>query len=439
MEKKYSAEVYLINSLIRSKSYQTVVAYGLSSEMFIGYQEEMEWIERFFASWHTTPTKDALLERYPEFPWHKYSSHEELSHWCMEVKRDFRQNSLVRLVSEAAQRLHDDRDDEDISQEVLQLLDSGVGEIKKVAGGMNAAFEVTNDWESIFDTFLDKVERAELSKNGVSGIPTGLKTLDLVTGGFQPGWFVVLAARLGAGKTYSAIRMAFEAWSAGKSVTYFSLEQSRYQIAARLYGLASKRYYHQIFNPHSLSTGLGVDVMEFKKFLLALKNNDALGRFNIDDTSRGKVTPDSISAVIQARQPDIVFIDYLTLLTNTADDWRGVAKNSADIQGIAQRFNIPVVGLSQVNRIAGSEMPGPEHLSQSDAIGQDADMMIGLRKLSKHCMEWGIGKYRHGEGGQKWKTHFDPSLGIYDEVSELEANQVIERDRAYEDAAAELD
>ena len=63
------------------------------------------------------------------------------------------------------------------------------------------------------------------SDDTVTGTPTGFPRLNVLTHGFQPGEFIVLAARPGIGKTALSLNLAYNATTkANCPVAYFSLE-----------------------------------------------------------------------------------------------------------------------------------------------------------------------------------------------------------------------
>ena len=88
---------------------------------------------------------------------------------------------------------------------------------------------------------LDKLE--QISREGVSlsGTPSGFKDLDDLTGGFQPGNLIVLAARPAMGKSALVTNMAENAAvDHGKPVALFSLEMSETELAQRFIASQAK-------------------------------------------------------------------------------------------------------------------------------------------------------------------------------------------------------
>ena len=180
----------------------------------------------------------------------------------------------------------------------------------------------------------------------------------------------------------------------------------------------------------SLSSGQ-VSVIDYQNFLDKAEAT-YLAPFIIDDTARGKVTINSIAAQIERNSPDVVYIDYITLMKMSQgfnSDWRAVAELSSELKGLAQTYQIPIIAAAQLNRNAiNSETPGASDIAQADSIGQDADGVIVLVKESKHCVRAKLVKYRHGEDQQQWWLEFRINRGIYKEISYAQAQQIILND-----------
>lgn len=412
-------EVYLLSAILQTGEYQTLAAHGITSGMFHVCDHEYQWLEKYLTVKSKAPSKQAFRAQFPEFTIYKV---DDVDHWCEEVKKSHKRQAMIDLMDEVLN--HVDADDEDTA---LSSLEAGIERIRTVTSGINPDFNVFDDWDVVYNSVKDRVDR--VAKYGHAGVPTGFDTLDDLTGGLQGGWLCVVAARLGQGKTWTGVRMAYAAAMAGERVTYFSLEQSKLQIAMRVHAFGSRHFSDEVFNPMDLNRGHGFDIIKYKQFLADMKQNRGSGEFYINDTSRGIVTPSTIASVIQTKQPSVVFIDYLTLLGTTSDDWRGTAKLSSELQSVAQRYNVPIVAMSQVNRLGIShEPPGAEHLSQADAIGQDADVVLTMTQRSKSVMKMKLAKFRHGPGGGTWNAKFSPGTGEYMEITNDEAEDLIEQD-----------
>jgi replicative DNA helicase len=388
--------------------------------MFHSHTDEAEYLFKYIQKNAKAPSKQALRQMFPEFVVYKV---DDTSHWCDEVRTTHKQQSLIDLMDSAMDLV--DAGDEDAA---INMVQRGVVEVQAISDGVRNDFDAFDEWEQVYDDVSSRVDRVRLT--GHAGIPTGFKTLDDITGGMQPSWFGVIAARLGEGKTWTGIRMGYHAATTGRKVTYFSLEQPRIQIAMRMHAFGSRQFGSEVFNPMDLNRGRNIDVRAYRKFLMDMKEKRGSGKFKINDTARGRVSLDTIAAVIEIDQPDLVIIDYLTLLSADTDDWRGTAKLSGGIQNLCHRYSVPIWALSQVNRLGiGKDAPGAEHLSQADAIGQDADIVMTQKQMSKTVMKHRIPKFRHGLSGNTWFSKFSPSTGEYEEVPPDDAEDLIEADQ----------
>jgi replicative DNA helicase len=340
---------------------------------------------------------------------------------------------MIDLMVEASELLND----EDDPMKVLRTMHGELVGLQSDVDGTGSETDLVKDWQHTFEDVLDRVKRTQ--STGLAGIPTGFTTLDNMTGGPQPGEYWVVAARLGQGKTWTLIRMACAALYAGHRVQYDALEQSRNQIALRVHTFLSGKYGTEVFKAVDLMMGKNIDLPKYRKFLRDL-DQQMKGSLIINDTSRGKVNPLTIASQIERNSPEIVYIDYITLMGGVGGDsksreqWQQVASLSAEMKGLAMRYKVPIVVAAQINRMGlGGRMPGVEHLSGSDAIGHDADAVVTMRKESDHVMRLKLAKYRHGRDGFEWYSEFQPNTGHYEEVSRERAEEIMEDDAQTED------
>src|SRR5258705_3996006 len=233
-----------------------------------------------------------------------------------------------------------------------ELFDQTEAEIYKVAHE-----ETTSDLtrlDEILHEEIDKLE--ELSEKGVSltGTPSGFKDLDNLTGGFQPGNLVILAARPAMGKSALALNIAQNA-TLGKGtegrgsvpVALFSLEMSRVEIAHRMLGAEAK------ISGDALRKGQVKS--DWRRVLLASEKLSKAPLW-IDDSSdlgihelRAKVRR------LKSREPDLglVIVAYLQLMR--PDDSREnrvlqTATISRGLKLLAGELKMPVIALSQLSR-----------------------------------------------------------------------------------------
>src|SRR5438309_9133522 len=144
------------------------------------------------------------------------------------ILQKFIQRELIRISGEIIGDAYEDTTD------VFDLLDDAESKL----------FEITNNhlrknFDSIDTVLVKAIQRIEdlRHKNeDISGVPSGFKSLDRVTYGWQPTDLIILAARPSVGKTAFALNLARSAalHSAKPTpVAFFSLEMSAGQLVQR--------------------------------------------------------------------------------------------------------------------------------------------------------------------------------------------------------------
>lgn len=256
-----------------------------------------------------------------------------------------------------------------------------------------ADVEIQQGFSAASDVVTETVEKIEkIQKHGDSGgLKTGFYELDNMTGGFQKGDLIVIAARPSMGKTALALNVAANiAVKTDSSIGFFSIEMSKHQIMMRLLSLRAS------IDMSALMTGRKhLNQQEWRALDLAASE---LGnsKLYIDDSASLSIIEMKTRARRLAREKelDIIFVDYLQLMKVTGEQLRRndsraqeVAIISASLKEMAKELQIPVVALAQLNRAPeqrGSKKEGTKYqlsdLKESGAIEQDADLIMFLHR-----------------------------------------------------------
>ncbi len=234
--------------------------------------------------------------------------------------------------------------------------------------------------DQLLDAELDKLH--ELSRDGksITGTASGFEDLDTITGGFQPGNLIILAARPSMGK--SALMANFAENAAlgnGKAVALFSLEMSESELAQRF--IASQAS----IKGDDLRKGK-VPGSRWPKILEASSRLAGSPLF-IDDSSDLSVLDVRAKARrLHQQHADglgLILIDYLQLMraggSGTDNRVEQIGQISRGLKTLARELEVPVIALSQLNR--GVEQrhdkrPVLSDLRESGAIEQDADLVM---------------------------------------------------------------
>ena len=285
--------------------------------------------------------------------------------------------------------------------------------------------------ELMLDTLKQMDARVANNRNGITGVPTGLHDLDMMTAGLQPGDLNVIAARPSVGKTAFALHLALMAGRAGKHVLVNSLEMQGERLGDRWLCARSAN-----IDAGHLKTGL-LSADEQRQALDAARE---LARLPIYVDDNPKMSMDQIrsSALLQKSkgQCDMLIVDYLQLCDMQSEQKnrnreQEVAETSRKAKLLAKELNIPVVLLCQLNRECesrGDKRPALSDLRESGAIEQDADVVMLLyrpalyglpvERISKRPSE-GLGmvllvKHRNGDTGDVYFRHNSSLTKIWD-------------------------
>lgn len=413
-----SPEVMLISSIINTQDMKTALAEGASDEQFHVCNEEWEWLARYFHKYSRTPSKLAFRRAFPKF---RIRDVNDTKHFVSEVRIEHTRSKLTEHLRDQADLLSQGK-----VAEACELAQTG---IIKIAGGMQQSDEidVLAEWESTYREVKARKLRAD--QFGQSGIPTGMSTVDELTGGVGLGQLWIVGARLGEGKSWILATMACAAIVGGYRAHFAALEMSKTEVTMRLHNLLSSQYGREVFRSVQLSQGKDYNLKEYRRFLEELPKK-IKGSITVTDTRN--IGAMEIASHIERNKPDSYYLDYLTLARTRGDGgWQDIGNFSKELKQIAGSYQIAMVAAAQLNR-SGSEPskepPGAETIAQADAIGQDADAVITLKKRSDRITMAKMAKYRHGRSGFCWYLNMDIDNGSVNEVSKNRAEEIMDQD-----------
>ena len=305
-------------------------------------------------------------------------------------------------------------------------LSDALADLHRLAGHLESGAGSNNclrDMERLMQDTLEQMDkRVENNRNGITGIPTGLRELDRLTAGWQQGDLNIIAARPSVGKTAFALHLALAAGRAGKHVLVNSLEMQGERLGDRWLCAQAANV-----DAGHLKTGL-LDAGERQQALEAARLLSALPVY-VDDNPKMSMDHIRSSALLQKSKGrcDLLIIDYLQLCEmksgqKNRNREQEVAEASRKAKLIAKELDIPVILLCQLNReceMRADKRPALSDLRESGAIEQDADVVMLLyrpalygltsERRSKFPSE-GLGmvilaKHRNGETGDVYFGH----------------------------------
>ena len=268
---------------------------------------------------------------------------------------------------------------------------------------MTAVAHPDDDHETeIKDSLVKVVERVDDLAEGriAPGVKSGIDKLDSITGEFQRGDLIILAARTSVGKTAVACNFALNVPGA---VGFVSAEQNALQLTQRMISMRGQV---------SLSEMRTGKVRDWAAITTAV---ESLHQEQILIYDKPMPTIEEVTQVATRwkfeRDIQILFVDYLQYIQSSAGDAKHerVADVSGKLKALARRLDIPVVTLAQVNRNVESrqtKIPGLSDLRDSGDIEQDADMVIFVYRESIYSdvpdneIQFIVAKHRNGPIGR---------------------------------------
>jgi replicative DNA helicase len=294
-------------------------------------------------------------------------------------------------------------------------------------------------FSSVAENLLYETLQSINNPEGITGIETGFHDLDKITGGFNPGELVVIAARPAMGKTAFVMSMLLHSCMRMKHpAAYFSLEMSTQQIATRLLSQHSGISAEKIRNKK-------MDTDEFDKLnLLTEKINDS-PLYLVDEPG---LTIQRIRFMANRMKYqyglDVLIVDYLQLV-NVSSTRSHSGNREAEISAItrglktlARELDIPVIVTSQLSRAVetrgGDKTPILSDLRESGAIEQEADKVLFLYRGEYYGLEMDcdgnstkgiaeviVAKNRFGPVGTS-RLRFINRFARFDNLTELDEN-----------------
>jgi len=259
-----------------------------------------------------------------------------------------------------------------------------------------------DDTVSAAEGYLKFCERQDRPKEYIW---TGFSTLDKYTY-WELGDYVIVGGRPSAGKTAFTLQLLRNI-SKKYETAYFSLETNNEKIFDRLVGS---------FNNVSL-TEIKTNSISEQEWQKISAGYDEFKKLKFHSVKAAGFTLDQIRAKALQLHAQVIFVDYVTLINQKGD---GLVEQatviSKGLHTLAQKNNITVIALSQLNR-DGKKNLDMTALRDSGQFEQDADCILLMdydeNKPEERTLK--IAKNKEGICG-KIKLDFQPDVQRFSEV-----------------------
>jgi replicative DNA helicase len=244
------------------------------------------------------------------------------------------------------------------------------------------------------------IERYDDMKAGKRGIPFPWPSVTESTLGMWPGDLILIAARLGIGKTWSLLQIARSAWDAGARVLLATTEMTQERMADRFFALHLTLPYSQFRRGQLLP-------------LVEKKMRDSIYEMMAKDDNRIHIIGgdfdfriENLAATIDEVMPEIVVLDGAYLIQSEGANRNEQAANAFNnLKRLANKTKIPFCVSSQFNREVKKNSPNSvqaESIGLTDVAGWNADAAFGLYQTEDMGRDKRMGmkplKIREGKG-----------------------------------------
>lgn len=317
----------------------------------------------------------------------KINSSAHLEAHCRIVQQFHIRRELIATGTRMAQAGYDQSRDE------LELLAEAQVQLIALHSGLETRAVVAV--ADVYDDAFRKLAE-DMAKEGLTGVPTGLKDLNHATGGWQPSDLVVMAARPGMGKTAAMLHFArVAALDHGQAAAIFSMEMPTLQLVQRMIASEVEGYTNAQLRRGEVAGG-AEELNKIYQSALRLKSPKLL----IDDTPGLSIHQLRAKCARLKADHDVqlILVDYIQLMKGEQKGNREqeIGSITRGLKEMAKELNVPVLALSQLSRSVetrgGEKRPQLSDLRESGSIEQDADMVIFLWRGEYY----GIAEYEDG-------------------------------------------
>ena len=258
---------------------------------------------------------------------------------------------------------------------------------------------------------IPKMERLSREKTALTGTPSGFERLDEITGGFQPGNLIILAARPSMGKSALVTNIAENAaLTYNRPVALFSLEMSEAELAQRFIASQARVKGDQLRK--------GQAERHWAKILDATERLDSAPLYVDDSSDIGMLEVRAKARRLHQQEQargglGLIIVDYLQLLRadgRIESRVQQVGEMSRGLKILARELEVPVIALSQLSRSVESrtdKKPILSDLRESGQIEQDADLVMFIYRDEYYDKE----SEREGEADIVIAKHRNGALG----------------------------
>ena len=333
------------------------------------HREVFSFLGRHYVKHGEIPTRHLVAQQFPNY--RVFKVEDSLDPLIEQMKKRRNYGLAVEAMQDAGELLEGDRDAALSALEIvvaaaqqMQLEDSSLVDV-----------DLTKTWEERLDRYDER------ANNGgkLLGIPTGFKTIDLATSGWQAKQLVTVIATPKVGKSTLHMRMALNAWLAGYTVLFISFEMSNNEQEARFDAMIGQV-------PHTAYMRGTLDRNQLAHLEIELGRTEGRQPFILSADINSVTTVSGIAAKIEQYSPDIVFVDGVYLMRDELGEPEGspqaLTNITRNLKRLCQRANLPIIASTQalLSKVSKRKGVQADSIGYSSSFAQDSDVILGLQE-----------------------------------------------------------
>jgi replicative DNA helicase len=386
------AERALVTAIAQSgKHYEHLAADGVNETHFASEDCADVWsfIQKHTERYGKQPNVPLIMEQFPDFNF-------EITDQPIDYLKD-------RFVQEIERRLADEfnyelaaavADPQYNGQLADMILEKG-RELTNLLPGQSVS--------RLSDANLRIKDYEERAKDGhkFTGLRMGIPAIDEATLGIQRHELVTVVGWQGMGKSTLVQRVLLEFYKQQQKCLFISLEMTAEALFRKWDQMINQFTSYKHLKTLNLNDA---EVARWKEWAKEAKeeapNRDILVLEDVQSC-----TVEKIHGEILRHKPDVVAIDYITLMETpglgSAARWEKMTKLSRELKLVAMATETPIFAVAQTNRESAKDGAKLDNIGGAYSIGADSDICIGLHQdnemRSNKQMEVRLIKNRDGE------------------------------------------
>lgn len=365
-------ELRLISKAIRDRNIGYLLERGVQEDWFFDEENRTVWkfVKDHYIKYNEVPTAVTVVDNFPTFRLLKV---EDSVKYLLDQLIEYRnRQSIINTIQEAGSLIANGD-----HNTATQVLSAGLHKITMTGGPESHDINLSENTEERWEQYTN----IKLRPNGLIGMATGFRTIDLATGGLQPGQLVTIIAPPKTGKSVLALQTAINLHNDGFVPMFQSFEMTNIEQQRR-YDSMCAHISHYRYIRGALTPEEEIALQEW------LNKNATMHPFYLTES----ITAMNISALtakLEKYKPDAVFVDGVYLMEDEQatrgeqrfGSWQNLQHITQSMKRLAQRFEVPIVQTTQVlsSKVTKGRVTS-DAIGYSSSFVQDSDVVLVLQR-----------------------------------------------------------